>query len=37
VQPGASNQSVQEALGKVAEGVGEKLGEGIAQAMFGQA
>jgi hypothetical protein len=37
VQPGASNQSVQNALGKVAEGVGEKLGEGIAQAMFGQA
>ena len=36
VQPGTSEQGVQKALGKVAEGIGEKLGEGIAQAMFGQ-
>jgi hypothetical protein len=36
VQPGASDQSVQKALGKVAVDLGEKLGEGVVQGLFGQ-
>jgi hypothetical protein len=36
VQPGASDQSIQKELGKVAVNLGGKLGEGIVQGIFGQ-
>lgn len=36
VQPGASDQSIQKELGKVAVHLGGKLGEGIVQGIFGQ-
>jgi len=35
VQAGASDQSVQSALGKVAGEIGKHLGEGVVQGMFG--
>jgi hypothetical protein len=35
VQPGASESGIQEKLNNVAEGLGEKLGEGIVQGLFG--
>jgi hypothetical protein len=36
VQPGASNQTVQQAIGHVLGEVGERFGEGAVEAMFGQ-
>jgi len=36
VQAGASEQTIQSQLGKVAGEVGKKLGEGVVQGIFGQ-
>jgi hypothetical protein len=36
VQPGASDQSIQNELNEIGKGLGQSIGEGIVQGIFGQ-
>jgi hypothetical protein len=36
VQPGASDQSIQNDLNEIGKGLGQSIGEGIVQGIFGQ-